>query len=177
MGWTETYVGRGAKVNRKKEVEDSFDLKNFEVVKSAMVGSTYYGAIRNKAKGNVFAIVVLTSMRKGWFGTKMMDESSGPCYYDCPKAILDLLSPTESEWANEWRAKCKENMTKPKLSELPIGTVIKFKRFDGKEVRVFKHKPAYQFKRPFWMFTDERKYLSAKYIPNDFEVETMLVVR
>ena len=59
-----------------------------------------------------------------------MDETCGPYNCDCPKAILDLLTPTDSEWANKWRQACREtlaNKAKPNaLNKLPIGTVIKF---------------------------------------------------
>src|SRR3546814_8342346 len=34
----------------------------------------------------------------------------GPCEADCPAAILDLLSPTEHEYALEWRARCRANL-------------------------------------------------------------------
>ena len=41
------------------------------------------------------------------------------------------------------------NQEKHRLDRLPIGTVIEFS--DGeKTVRLEKHKPAYQFKAPFW---------------------------
>ena len=58
-----------------------------------------------------------------------MDESCGPGQCDCPNSILDLLSPTDNEYANEWRKACYENIAKKKnkncLSKLPVGTVIK----------------------------------------------------
>ena len=40
-----------------------------------------------------------------------------------------MLTPTESEWANNWRVKCREQLDKKKnpdaLSKLPEGSVIK----------------------------------------------------
>ncbi|MDO5332206.1 MAG: hypothetical protein Q4E99_05950, partial [Bacillota bacterium] len=93
----------------------------------------------------------------------------GPYCYDCPKAILKLLTPTDSEWANEWRRKCFEKHNKPKLSDLPIGTKIKFER-NGKEIKLFKHAPGYQFKRPFWMAEDGCSYMQTKHIPENWEV-------
>ena len=115
-----------------------------------MVGSTYYGAIQrlvkyagNNEKGeriyvprsenekSIFAAIFLTSTdAKDYynFSYKEMDETVGPCYYDCPKGILDLLTPTNNEWANNWRTKCREQLEKKKnpnsLNKLPEGTVI-----------------------------------------------------
>lgn len=33
------------------------------------------------------------------------------CECDCPRRILDKLTATDSEWANEWRRKCRERLT------------------------------------------------------------------
>jgi hypothetical protein len=33
----------------------------------------------------------------------------GPCERDCPKAILDLLTPTNHEHAQRWRDDCRAN--------------------------------------------------------------------
>src|SRR3546814_18963579 len=39
-----------------------------------------------------------------------LTENMGPCEADCPAAILDLLSPTEHEYALDWRARCRANL-------------------------------------------------------------------
>ena len=157
MGWTSyqaTYYKNG-KVDRKAECDAYFmeglNRGYFEVLKSSMVGSTYYAAVKalKKSSGRdengeyiyvdipeneqrVFAVVFLTStnMKDYYnFSYKDMDESCGPNRCDCPKGILDLLSPTESEWANEWRKQCYENLAQKKnpngFNKLPVGTVIK----------------------------------------------------
>ena len=85
-----------------------------EVLKSAMVGRTYYAAVRNN-KGEVWAAVFLTCGKTKWdntlWGYKDMDETMGPSECKCPASILALLTPTDSKWANEWRQKCRENIT------------------------------------------------------------------
>lgn len=142
MGWTSlnaTYYKNG-KVDRKAECDQLFNWEDnnrkCEVLKSSMVGSTYYAAVRSLNKTNgyerIFAAICLTSTNaKDYFNFayKDMDESMGPYKYDCPKGILDLLTPTESEFANEWRKKCYETLAKKKnpdaLSNLPEGSVIK----------------------------------------------------
>lgn len=172
MGWTFYYPNhftKKGKVDRKAEADNLFSEK-FEVLKSQMVGSVYYGAIREIKTGSVFASVILTKVSDGDFGYKAMDETCGPVYYDCPKSILELLSPIDSDWANEWRKKCHERLSKPSLAKLPIGTKIKITYSDGKEVILTKHEPCFQFKRPFWF--DEKKYvyMSKKYIPDNWEI-------
>ena len=141
MGWTSynaTYYKNG-KVDRKAEIDAMWNNDSshrYEVLKSRMVGSTYYGAIKVTPENEdpfVFAAVWLTStnMKDYYnFAYKDMDESVGPYYYDCPANILKLLSPTESERANEWRSKCWEKINKKKdpnsLNKLPVGSVIRF---------------------------------------------------
>lgn len=156
MGWTSYHAThyKNGKIDRKGEC-DAYFMKglnrgHYDVLKSSMVGKVYYAAVKPLKKyskddvGNeiivdiptdeqqVFGVVFLTSTDvKDYhnFSYKEMDETVGPCYYDCPKGILDLLTPIDSEWANNWRAKCREQLEKKKnpnaLSNLPEYTVIK----------------------------------------------------
>ncbi|OZA58976.1 MAG: hypothetical protein B7X78_08765, partial [Sphingomonadales bacterium 39-62-4] len=49
------------------------------------------------------------------FGYKDMTETMGPCESDCPAAILDELTETDSTYASEWRARCRANLVRRKL--------------------------------------------------------------
>ena len=153
MGWTSyraTHYKKG-KIDRKAECDAYFleglNRGHYEVVKSAMVGSVYYAAVKPlkkciandvyvelpKEEQFVFAVVFLTSTdAKEYFNFsyKDMDESVGPNRCDCPKSILDVLTPTDNEYANAWRKKCRENLTNKNdsnsLNKLPLGSIIKF---------------------------------------------------
>ena len=142
MGWLEYHASyyKNGKVDRKAEMDARHnwedESRKVEVLKSSMVGSTYYAAVKSFNKTNgyecVVAAVCLTSTNnKDYynFAYKGMDETCGPHKYDCPKGILDLLTPTESEYANEWRKACYENLAQKKnpnsFNKLPVGTVIK----------------------------------------------------
>lgn len=178
MGWTgykATHYKNG-KIDRKAECDAYFmeglNRGNFKVLKSTMKGSVYYAAIQDMVKydgedkngksiyipidnGKVWAAVFLTSVENGMFYYKDMDETYGPGYYDCPKSILKLLDDTTNEIALNWRKKCIEKADiKKKFSKLPIGTMIRFKLDGHTEMKACKHKPAYQFKTPFWISTD-----------------------
>lgn len=43
---------------------------------------------------------------EGW-GYKDMDESMGPCYYDCPLKFFDMVPCPEYGYAKEWREKVR----------------------------------------------------------------------
>ena len=153
MGWTHCPIASNWKfvngkrvVDRKKECDKLLTwcrtdekgnvVSSGEVLKSAMVGSTYYAAVRNN-KGEVWAAVFLTCGKTKWdntlWGYKDMSEGSIPFYYDCPAGILALLSPTDNKDANEWRRRCRERLAKkaeirkngPKPIFAPSGVEVK----------------------------------------------------
>lgn len=155
MGWTSYHASyyKNGKIDRKAECDDIFNddmvtwgddhkvIGKYEVLKSAMVGSTYYAAVKRTKfatetepeQSRIFAVICLTStnMKEYYnFSYKDMDESCGPGDCDCPKSILDLLPPTDNEWANEWRKACYENIAKKKnpnaLNKLPWGSIIEW---------------------------------------------------
>lgn len=71
------------------------------------------------AKTEVIALVCLIQhvpkAKDGYnFGYKDMEESMGPCERRCPKTILEMLTPTTSEYAIEWRKDCWERINKKK---------------------------------------------------------------
>lgn len=65
------------------------------VVRSAMIGGIYYAAVKNLETTLVLAAVIKTESGQGMFTFKTMDETMNPYYYDCPKKILDLLTPID----------------------------------------------------------------------------------
>lgn len=173
MGWDYThathYTRTGA-IDRKAEIDELYtwqnDTRKAEVVRSAMVGGTYY------------AVVLAHTNSRDYFnfGVKTMGESSGPCEDHCPASILSLLSPTDSEYANNWRERCRKNIEAKKdphaLKNLPVGAVIRFTLHTGESIELLKHAAAYQFKRPFWFCQSSGRYMPATRIPANYEVVT-----
>lgn len=187
MGWTTYHATfyKNGKVDRKAEMDNLYtwenDNKKVSVVKSSMVGSVYYAAVKVENKGDkteevtgAVALTCGTDRRDPYynFGYKDMSEDMGPCEYDCPTGILDLLTPTESEWANEWRRKCREKKKQPKLSDLNVGAKIKFKMWNGAEYELVKRAPNFQFKRTWWHNPANNTYMPSRYIPSTFEIVT-----
>lgn len=109
MGWSSTDTGRITSQEKKQRIDRIRTWDNEEVVKSCMVGTTYYAAVKRKDDGVVYAVVALTQMEEGEFGFKDMSEICGPVEVKCPIGILKLLSPTDNKLAQEWRKRCLEN--------------------------------------------------------------------
>lgn len=198
MGWTSynaTYYRNGT-VDRKAECDAHFmeglNKGHFNVKKSAMRGSVYYAAVEplvryagRDEQGNsiyedvpenereTWAAVFLTSvnMRDYYnFAYKDMSEDMGPYDSQCPLSILNLLSPTENKYANEWRERCRANAkTKNTLGKLPVGTTIEFEQA-GEVRRAVKMAPAYQFKTPWWYLPDKNVYLPKTRLPKEYKI-------
>ena len=146
MGWTTLHRDKGTSDREFFEREFPTMLgTNGKIVKCATVRNVFYAAVRNHddapyLPGQTWALVVLIQRTRGDynFGYKEMDETVGPNANDCPAAILDLLSPTDNEWALEWRASCRAKADKPKVT---AGTRVRFMyplRFtNGDELTVF----------------------------------------
>lgn len=131
-------------------------------VKASRVGTTWYVAVKVQLKGAlaipgghcpfssftldsqgayVFAAVFLTRSEGGAWGFKDMDECMGPGMSEAPLAILDLLSPTSSEYALKWRERCRA-IAALKSRTIENGDVIKLETplefADGRERSLFR---------------------------------------
>lgn len=49
----------------------------------------------------------LINCRNGEAAVKSMDETCGPCYYDCPLSFLDQADAPYGQFAGPWRAKVR----------------------------------------------------------------------
>ena len=137
MGWTNyhaEYYKKG-KVDVKKELDEMWRThatNDQKLLKSVLRGSVWYAALEYVADNGETKIGALiyrtsTNLRDYYnFSYKAMDETMGPGYYDYPVTMLKALTPTENEYANEWRRKCYEKLKKQKfLKDATIGTKIK----------------------------------------------------
>ena len=123
--------------------------RRVRVLRSSLVKMhTYYAAVEvvpTDGAREVTAVVCLVRYNprdaEGYvFGYKDMDETMGPCEVGCPAAILDLLTPTTSEYANGWRDRCRAAIAKradvPKLRDGDLVVFTEPIRFtDGSEHR------------------------------------------
>lgn len=145
MGWISynaTHYKNG-KVDRIAELKSRVEKnENLNILKASAIGSTVYMAIEEYTNDEriVFGAVFLTSTNTrdyNNFAYNSMSETVGPCERKCPESILKLLTPTDSERANEWRNDCWENIKKKKakrkdpnsLANLPVGSIIVMKHW------------------------------------------------
>lgn len=153
MGWD--YHHEVAPYDRRAICRSNIG-NGYEVVKDAVVGTTYYAAVKSPHDGSVSALIILTRIdRNGYcnFGMKFIDEDMGPYHCECPKSVLDALSPTDNENAIEWRRACREKLSEKKdttLKDAPVGARLKVTLKDGEERNVVKMAPGYQFKT-WWL--------------------------
>lgn len=128
MGWTtiSKYELKNEKTDGIKQfLMDEWERNSdYEVVGCSKVGSTVYMAIK-RSDGVVFANIVLTSFSSYDFEWKEMQETMMPYKFDCPKKILDMLTPTDNEYANDWRQRCLDAKAKTR-QKFNDGDIIQF---------------------------------------------------
>jgi hypothetical protein len=157
MGWlTFNYQGTAKQyftkmINETKGLElIDISIKNFRTV---------YLAVKDVERGYVFCQVFLIHRApKSYynFGYKDISEFCGPVQSECPKRILDKLTPIEEfesldgfsenslKWAKEWRERCRENIenSKKQKSLFSKGRVVKLENplnfTNGKKFQYFK---------------------------------------
>lgn len=137
MGWTYTHKDEGESVKEffSKEFGYANEKRKTRVLDCAVVClREAYLAFEdmNLVDGTreVFAIVCALDYRPldHWnFGYKDMDETMGPYYYNCPERILNLLTPTDNEYALKWRRKCREAVERrKKVAKIKNGDILEF---------------------------------------------------
>lgn len=65
------------------------------------------------------------------FRYKDMSEDSGPFEDTCPARILNRLTPTDSQYANEWRERCRARLARREANKVSDGDCIRFERAVG----------------------------------------------
>jgi hypothetical protein len=137
MGWMEVHKESG--VSYKEYFQEG--MSKGEIIDSCTKNGVFYGAVRIHETQEVVCLVVLIRVQRGYynFSYKWMDESMHPYYYECPDRILDLLTPTENKYANEWRAICREK----NKNAIRKGDWVKFEKpvkfMNGRVKRVFQY--------------------------------------
>ena len=109
MGWSTYYRAPG---QTDREHFQGELREGLTILDSSTIKNVFYAACREDQTGEVFALVYLIHRQRGYynFGVKALDETVGPADHECPARILDLLTPTESKWANEWREQCRKTI-------------------------------------------------------------------
>jgi len=135
VGWTVTHKPKGQTL--KEFFTEEFGEGVLDV---AQVGFTEAYVAYKCRDGRVIAIACHTRYYNDPyfnFGYKDVSEDMGPYICNCPERILKQLSPTDNNWAKEWRKRCWESIRRKKKSSLiRDGDFIKFREpisFQGGE--------------------------------------------
>jgi hypothetical protein len=121
MGWEFQYQGTKTPLQILKQ-----DYPSFDFVATNRKGNVIYAALRKDDKPEiVFAGIFLLQTRDGMLGVKAMGEDSWPYYYGASQRVLDALTEPATDYAREWRDKCRQELAKPKI-KLEAGMTVKF---------------------------------------------------
>lgn len=113
MGWI-AYHRPDGENDREQFQRELFTNTDDEIVKCASKNNVFYAAVRTESTGEVRALVVLmrhvSGERNFNFNYKDLEESAGPVAAEAPAEVLDALTPTDNEYALDWRKRCRENL-------------------------------------------------------------------
>ena len=112
MGWSSLYKPKH--ITTREWVKSNYNSENFEIIDVAAKLTEVYAAVKNRKTGEVYALILLVHHNsKSYynFSYKSMDEFCGPVATNCPRRILELLTPLTKEndpngWAEKWRNDC-----------------------------------------------------------------------
>lgn len=135
MGWSFESKPRDVKGRiREMLTWESGEFRN-RCLDVAMSLNVAYAAVerchKQTGEREVWAAIFLMRYVRGddpynW-GYKDLTENCGPCEARCPERILALLTPTDNEYAKEWRESCWANIKQRKQSrKLKVGAEIEF---------------------------------------------------
>lgn len=133
MGWSSERLCGSIKEFFTRKFEWENEKTKYTILDSSLVRfHTWYAAMKitdkNTGKHEVIAAVVLVQMHpRSYYNIsyKEMTEESGPCNQECPKKILELLTPTTNKYALAWRQACWNNIN-AKPTGLKTGHYIYF---------------------------------------------------
>jgi hypothetical protein len=114
-----------------------YNKLRYEVIKMIKKNGLFYTAVKNAFTGDV-GIWCIYTRKKNWNGIKyyIKCDYDGNVDIDCPIELIDLCSPTNRDYVNIWRNKCREKAFKPKVKKFKITAgkryeLIRDMRFQG----------------------------------------------
>ena len=161
MGWLfhTTDYGRKAFIEeRTTKYNQETETSKWECLAHSVKSNHLWKVIRytNKMTNEVKTFVALDLIakeRNGGWGYKDMDESAGPCHYDCPLKLLAMSDEPTECFAVEWRKKVREfHETKKQQVKLEEGLEVKL--YDGCQINGYSNLTAkllYKTNKVTWM--------------------------
>jgi hypothetical protein len=118
-----TYYTNGTKnLTWKEFVYQEIDTPKNRIIQCSIKGRVAYLACEVAATGAVYGLVLLLTQYNGDKGYKPVEESMGPFETQAPISLINRLTPTNSDYANQWRELCRRNAAKRKVK---VGDKIK----------------------------------------------------
>ena len=128
MGWTFDYCDVGREQHIHNMTQPSCFPTGYTHLEHRVVGNHIWHLLRIEETGRVMIGLTLIAKEKGGgWGEKGMSEDAGPCYYDCPLALLNKATPAPAGgYAEGWREKVRAYHAKRAAKPTPrVGLVVK----------------------------------------------------
>lgn len=117
MGWTQTRrIYNDGYTTKREEILAEFNSlmdnnkKYYKVHYVHVYGNVVYCALEYLKTHKIFAVIISFSFDKDSVYYRFDDETVGPRKYNVTKKLLRMLSPTDNEYAIEWRQTCWDKL-------------------------------------------------------------------
>ena len=129
MGWSFSCNDTGRKAHIESLTSAGHFSSGYIPITHRVVGSHIWQLVQRPDGTKFITLDLIAKERGGGWGYKGMDEDWGPCFYDCPTALLDKADPPATPNAEAWRAKVFEYADRQKrlsreMQNLKPGSVI-----------------------------------------------------
>jgi len=132
------------------------DTRSARTIKTSLVAKVWYVAVEVTMKEGaplpddyqvddqgrfVFAATFQTRRDRDGWAYRAIEEGAGPATALAPRSLIEMLSPTQSKWANSWRSRCLTNAAR-RARRLSDGDIIELAEplefSDGRKRSTFK---------------------------------------
>jgi hypothetical protein len=99
-----TFSGYNSRNDVVSDLVNQYTSDRFKIIdrKATNFGRHLWMLIKPK-EGNSFICLFKLSSHRGDWGYKPIDESMGPCHWDCPITLIQQADPPTTQYATDWR--------------------------------------------------------------------------
>lgn len=112
----------------ERAIEDLIRSEVPNIVALGNNGLDFYLALPSEDGTEVIAVILV--VRPSLQGVRMerFSEMRVPFYFDCPKHVLEALTPTDNDACNHWRRLCWALHKEPVRRRIKRGEVVRFSK-------------------------------------------------